>query len=362
MPAIRDSVSLIYRRTGATYEVNFLHKTSGLIKPFELSEPAFRCLRYFDGKHSMRRIARLSGVTPNDVQRLSRALSEAKLLAEGDHTRDGEPGRWSRQLTFFADFERSQLTRSKMQRRIVDATVAVVGIGGIGSWVVYGLALAGVARFILIDPDTVSITNLGGQCLFTERDLGLHKTTALTQRLKDINPRITFHSFARRLRTVRESARLVRSASLVVNCADEPDVDVMNRIITKACFAERTPHILSGGYDGHLGFLGPTVIPGETGCWYCYDDWLDHRRGRTGYRHLTTSNAAAASGSVAAISAVTANYHVLEGLKVLSGCMPPTLLNATAEINFMTFETTVQRFSKRVNCRVCDGKRRDRMA
>jgi molybdopterin/thiamine biosynthesis adenylyltransferase len=358
LPAIRDSVSVIYRKKGTTYEVNFLHKASGLIKPFELNDQAFRCLEYFDGNHSVSQIAHLMGLPHKEVARLSAALGKANLLARGGEEKSGDSGRWARQLSFLADFETPSLTRLRMQRRISRATVAIVGIGGIGSWVAYGLALAGVGRFILIDPDTVSVTNLGGQCLFTEQDLGKHKTVAMERGLKRINPMVTCQLFNLRLKRPHESARLVRSASLVVNCADEPDVDAMNRILTTACFAAKTPHILSGGYDGHLGFLGPTVIPGKSACWYCYEEWLDNRRGLRGYRHLMTSKAAAVGGSIAAISAVSANYHVLEGIKVLSGCMPPALLNATAEINFMTFEMRVEGFGGQAACSICSWTKR----
>lgn len=75
------------------------------------------------------------------------------------------------------------------QGRISQATVLIVGVGGLGSYAAATLARAGVKKLILVDPDTVSLTNLQRQALFTERDCQEHrfKVAAVKDHLQAIN-------------------------------------------------------------------------------------------------------------------------------------------------------------------------------
>lgn len=77
----------------------------------------------------------------------------------------------------------------KLQKRISSAAVAVCGLGGLGSNIAIALARAGVGKLILIDFDKVDITNLHRQ-QYRARQIGVYKTEALRDNLKEINPYI----------------------------------------------------------------------------------------------------------------------------------------------------------------------------
>lgn len=72
------------------------------------------------------------------------------------------------------------------QRRLLDSTVAVVGLGGLGSIVALYLAAAGVGRLVIVDPDVVEVHNLNRQLLYGEPDLGLPKAYAAARRLREL--------------------------------------------------------------------------------------------------------------------------------------------------------------------------------
>lgn len=73
-------------------------------------------------------------------------------------------------------------------QRIRAAHVAVVGVGGVGSWAVEALARSGVARLTLIDLDHVSESNINRQIQATETTLGQAKVLALRDRIGLIHP------------------------------------------------------------------------------------------------------------------------------------------------------------------------------
>ena len=76
---------------------------------------------------------------------------------------------------------------AELQRRFSEATVAVCGLGGLGSNIAIALARAGVGKLILIDYDKVDITNLHRQ-QYKANQIGLYKTDVLADNLAEIAP------------------------------------------------------------------------------------------------------------------------------------------------------------------------------
>lgn len=85
--------------------------------------------------------------------------------------------------------ERTRLILSEeAMQKLAQAHVAVFGIGGVGSACVEALARAGVGKLTLIDPDTVSLSNLNRQMLSTRDGIGRLKTEVMKERIHSICP------------------------------------------------------------------------------------------------------------------------------------------------------------------------------
>lgn len=80
--------------------------------------------------------------------------------------------------------------------KLKGARVAVFGVGGVGGYVVEALARSAVGAIDIIDNDTVSNTNINRQIIATEDTVGMNKTDACEQRIKQINPKcvVTKHN------------------------------------------------------------------------------------------------------------------------------------------------------------------------
>ena len=86
-------------------------------------------------------------------------------------------------------FSRTELLIGKEGiEKLQNAKVAVFGIGGVGSFVVEGLARAGIGSFILVDKDTVDITNLNRQIIATHKTIDRPKVEVAKERILEINP------------------------------------------------------------------------------------------------------------------------------------------------------------------------------
>lgn len=73
---------------------------------------------------------------------------------------------------------------------LINSTVAVFGVGGVGGYVCEALARSGVGNLVIVDHDTVSLTNINRQIIALESTIGEKKVEVLKNRLLDINPEI----------------------------------------------------------------------------------------------------------------------------------------------------------------------------
>lgn len=113
----------------------------------------------------------------------------------------------------------------EVQKKLNAASVAVAGLGGLGSNVAFALARIGVGHLHLIDFDQVDITNLNRQQYFM-RHLGMYKTDALREELLDINPYLDIRTD--RVRVTQENLpTLLADDDIICEAFDVPECKAM---------------------------------------------------------------------------------------------------------------------------------------
>ena len=86
-------------------------------------------------------------------------------------------------------FDRFKLLIGKQKlQNLHKKTVAIFGLGGVGSYVVEGLVRSGIGNFIIIDNDKIDITNINRQIIATTKTIGRFKVDVAEERIKEINP------------------------------------------------------------------------------------------------------------------------------------------------------------------------------
>ena len=219
-----------------------------------------------------------------------------------------------------------------------------------GGSVLSALAAAGVGTLRLVDDDVVEASNLPRQLLFGPSDIGRPKLDVAADRLTAINPDIAVEPVARRVRCDRDVDDVVRTADLVINCADQPSVIDTCEWVSRACHRHGVPHIVGGAYAYQLGGIGIAVRPGVTACWQCFraeiaTDFDRHRAepiaGRRG-----------PGPAIAMVSGTVGNIVAWEALRILTG-MPSVLYGRWAEIDLWTLETQFRPVRRRDDCARC---------
>ena len=143
-------------------------------------------------------------------------------------------------------------------QKIRNTHICVVGIGGVGSWVVEALARTGVQHITLIDGDDISRSNMNRQCHTLESTIGKMKVEVMKQRVLDINPDCHVRAVKQYLGDDNIFDLLLPDASQPFDCV----IDAIDRIKYKAlmiyfCKRNQLPVIATGGAGG---LTDPTQI------------------------------------------------------------------------------------------------------
>ena len=112
-----------------------------------------------------------------------------------------------------------------MQKKLSSATVAICGLGGLGSNIAISLARAGIGKLILIDFDRVDITNLHRQ-QYKANQIGMNKTDALRDNLLEIAPYVTLETHTNRV-TEENAAHLLQGADIICEAFDNAECKAM---------------------------------------------------------------------------------------------------------------------------------------
>lgn len=361
-PSLRPGVGAAVDSAGRLRMIRFASSTH-LVYDVEPHVPDLVAL--LDGSRSTADLLRAvraahPHVAAQDVENVLDVLHAEGLL-------DGIPARGScglapherhvyrRQLDFLADFAPAHGHQDDLLAALRDARVLVLGLGGTGSWVAQSLALCGVGGLRLVDPDVVDPSNLSRQVLYTRHDVGAAKADVaqarLTHQLGDL---CSVEAVSRHLTGPADLADLVAGCDLVVNCADEPDINTTSAWVAHVCAPLRIPHLVGGGYDGHSGMLGLTIVPGRTTCWACIQ--RDHRKRwpPEQLRYLPPSRRRH-RGAFAPLAAVITNIQVWDAIRVLTGIAPPILANRVGELDFADLSVTWHDVPPDPDCPRCEG-------
>lgn len=97
------------------------------------------------------------------------------------------------------EFSRTELLLGKEKMEVLrKSSVMVFGVGGVGSHCIEALARCGIGKLILIDNDTVSLTNINRQSIAYHSTVGQYKTKVMKERIADISPEtevVTYEQF-----------------------------------------------------------------------------------------------------------------------------------------------------------------------
>jgi len=146
------------------------------------------------------------------------------------------------------------------QLKLKNTTMLIIGLGGLGSIASMYLVASGVGRLIIVDNESVELSNLQRQILYTISDLGKPKAYVARDRLSMINPNVEIEAYNMQF-NMENGGELVKKADVVIDALDNWETRF---ILDKLVFKHGKP-MVHAGVEGFYGQL-TTIIPGKTPC------------------------------------------------------------------------------------------------
>jgi bacteriocin biosynthesis cyclodehydratase domain-containing protein len=260
--------------------------------------------------------------------------------------------RYDRQLRYFGDLAAPGQARAAAQRQLEDATVVVLGLGGLGGLAASMLTACGIGTIVGVDDDRVEVSNLARQILYDQDDLGRLKVDAARDRLGRLNEHTRFTGIPRRMTSPEEIAGVVEGADFVVGAIDWPAAQIANWI-SRACFATGVPFITMGVFPPIVR-IGPTYLPGTTGCLECQD--AAYRRKYPNFdRGLAAMPANSPAATFAPACGVIGSLVANEVIAHITGLQPLTCQGRAFMLKLTTLEVSHEDVPQEPGCPVCGG-------
>ncbi len=224
------------------------------------------------------------------------------------------------------------------QQRLLDASVLIVGLGGLGSPAALYMAASGVGNITLCDHDTVDLSNLQRQIAHRTSTIGQSKVSSAKAAMLDINPEIICIEIATRA-DANQLSELIAHADAVLDCSDNFNT---RYAINRICHALHKP-LISGAA---ILFSGQASVfdfrQNETACYNCL---FPEDSESEELRCATTGIFAPLTGIIGAIQAA-------EAIKLLAG-INTGLSSKLLTIDALDMTIKQSSFQRDSNCTVC---------
>jgi adenylyltransferase/sulfurtransferase len=226
------------------------------------------------------------------------------------------------------------------QQRLREASMLVIGAGGLGSPAAFYLASAGVARITLVDGDHVDLTNLQRQILHTTARIGTPKAVSGRAALAAINDDVEVVPVNARVGE-EELTALVGAATVVLDCSDN---FATRHALNRACAAHRKP-LVSGAairFDGQVAVFD--LRHPDSPCYACLFPPGDGE-----------DELCAVMGVFAPLTGIIGTTQAAEALKLAAG-IGESLEGRLLMLDALTMRWHAVRVRRDPACAVCAGR------
>ncbi|MBC7232316.1 MAG: HesA/MoeB/ThiF family protein [Chloroflexi bacterium] len=188
------------------------------------------------------------------------------------------------------------------QLALLQSTVGIVGAGGLGGWIIEGLARMGVGRLIIIDGDVFEENNLNRQALCVEHGLGQPKVLLAQQRVAEVNAAVEVVAHQLRVDEA-QMVQLLQGAQVVVDALDA----LPTRLALQRAARKLSVPMVHGAIAGYVGQV-MTIFPDDPGLLELY-----------GGSRVPERGIEVQWGNPAATPMMIAAWEIQEVVKLLTG-------------------------------------------
>jgi len=230
------------------------------------------------------------------------------------------------------------------QLKLKQASVCIVGVGGLGNPIVTRLAAMGVGKIRIVDRDVIELSNLHRQTMFNEDDVGQVKVETAAKKLRKLNQDIVIEELPVSINDYT-ALDVVDGCDVVIDALDSVNARYS---LNKACIEKKIPFVTGAA----VGVTGQsfTILPNETACYHCLFPALDEDSMPT----------CSIEGVHPSILSIIGGIEVSEAVKIITG-KEPSLKDKVLHVDLENLIFNFTKVSRVQECSVCgSGKKQDK--
>jgi len=226
------------------------------------------------------------------------------------------------------------------QQRLLDSSVIIFGIGGLGSPVALYLAACGVGEIVIVDDDSVELTNLQRQIIHSSTRIGQLKVNSAADAMNALNPEINVSAIAERI-SGDKLKHSIQRADIVIDATD----NLASRLeINQHCYSTRTPLVSASAirWEGQLAVFDSCRQ--DSPCYQC----LYGSMGEVG-------QSCSENGVMGPVVGMLGCMQANEAVKLLTGA-GTSLVGRVLMLDALNMEWQFVRLKRDPACSVCGGR------
>ncbi|SDJ06541.1 ThiF family adenylyltransferase [Alteribacillus bidgolensis] len=281
---------------------------------------------------------------------LENASLEPKLLTSY------ELERYKANINYFSLFTSYKENKFAIQEKINQTPISLLGVGGLGTQILYHLSALGFHNIKALDFDHIELSNFNRQLLYSEKDIGKNKIEMAKKRIAEFNPNVNLETTNKKIESTQDVINHIEGTELVICVADKPTLHLLNWV-NEAVVTCNVP-LVSGGILNTRGRFF-SMVPKETGCIQCHIDYARkiNQKQNDQFEAMRNIDYQRKNAAISPNVAILAGTLVNEAIKILTGMGESLSIGKVMEINFMNLEKKlVSRWEKLEECPVCGDK------
>ncbi|NBI13625.1 ThiF family adenylyltransferase [[Haemophilus] felis] len=299
-----------------------------------------------------------NALTKGDILEFINDLNEEGFIEDNaligsDVLDDYEMSRYHRNINFFSSFLKLDQNKFSIQKKISDSRIGILGLGGLGSHIVYDLAGLGVGKIKAIEFDQVELSNLNRQILYNFNDVGKDKAELAKKRINEFNPKVDFEYKKIMVSSSQDIEDFFHDVDLLILVADRPKTKLANWVNEAIC--KLGIPLFCAGLEAQRA-MHYTVIPGQTGCIACWRKQveMDSPVSDLILKKKTELNLVGDNTAIVPLVSTITGFICVEIVKYLTGIGQMQSVGKLISIDFNTMKVVeAETWSKQNGCEVC---------
>ncbi|WP_260261326.1 HesA/MoeB/ThiF family protein [Vibrio intestinalis] len=233
------------------------------------------------------------------------------------------------------------------QQRLSSSHVLVIGCGGLGSAASLYLVAAGVGKLVIVDDDTVDVSNMQRQVVYRQADVGRAKVQAMAEQLSELNGEVSVRAINKRLEATQLGMEIML-ADLVLDCSDNLPT---RHMINQLCFEKNTALISAAaiGWQGQFAVFDfarkDEQQQPDLSCYRCL----------VPFDELPNTTKCSDSGVIGPVVGTLGNYQALAAIQKLAIGQFKFPTGQLHLFDGLTLKWQTMAISKDAQCSVCNN-------